>query len=89
MLFKPAFCRISLINEAVVVFPLVPVTMIVPRLNRPASRKLRSGATDRATRPGRVVPPRPSTLVRAIKALPIQMAPSSLSPYGLPPVSSM
>src|SRR5438067_7880999 len=73
--WRPAAASRAEIIPAVVVLPLVALTIVVAVRRRP-SRARASGASRRRTRPGRVVPP-PRPLARL--AAPIARASPSLA----------
>ena len=54
---RPAARSAEAIIPAVVVLPLVALTIAEPSTNRAPSRAIASGAIRRRSRPGRVVPP--------------------------------
>ena len=79
--WRPSAARSAAIIPAVVVLPLVALTIVVPR-SRPAPRRaIASGASRSSTRPGSVVPP-PRPLARL--AAPIARAAASLAPNRAP-----
>ena len=74
---RPSAASTAAIIPAVVVLPLVALTIVVPR-SRPAPRRaIASGARRSSTRPGSVVPP-PRPLARL--AAPIARAAATLAP---------
>ena len=79
--WRPSAARIAAIIPAVVVLPLVALTIVVPR-SRPAPRRaIASGSRRSRTRPGSVVPP-PRPLARL--AAPIAREAASLAPNSAP-----
>ena len=79
---RPSAARMAAIIPAVVVLPLVALTIVVPR-SRPAPRRaIASGSRRSSTRPGSVVPP-PRPLARL--AAPIAREAATLAPNSAPP----
>ncbi len=74
---RPSAASTAAIIPAVVVFPLVALTRVVPPSRRAPSRAIASGSSRSSTRPGSVVPP-PRPLARL--APPIARAAATLAP---------
>src|SRR2546430_834695 len=74
---RPSAARIEEIIPAVVVFPFVALTIVVPPVSLAPSFEIASGERRSSTRPGSVVPP-PRPLPRL--AAPIARARATLAP---------
>ncbi len=79
--WRPSASSTAAIIPAVVVLPLVALTIVVPRSSRSPSRAIASGSSRSSTRPGSVVPP-PRPLARL--AAPIAREAATLAPNSAP-----